>query len=99
MSVRGERRFQQMACATCHRPDSQGRGPVLDGLFGKQAALQTGEAVVADEGYIRESILNPRAKMAVGYKPLMPTYEGQISEVGIVELVEYIRSIGEERKD
>ena len=69
MSVRGERRFQQMACATCHRPDSQGRGPVLDGLFGKQAALQTGEAVVADEGYIRESILNPRAKMAVCLTP------------------------------
>ena len=56
-------------------------------------ALQSGETVVADEGYIRESILEPRAKLVHGYKPLMPTYEGQISEVGILELVEYVKSI------
>jgi cytochrome c oxidase subunit II len=93
MAVKGERRFQQMACATCHRADSQGRGPLLDGLFGKPVALQSGETVVADEGYIRESILEPRAKLVHGYKPLMPTYEGQISEVGILELVEYVKSI------
>ncbi len=96
MAVRGERRFQEMACATCHRDDSKGRGPVLEGLFGHRVALQRGGTVVADAGYIRESILEPRSKLVAGYQPLMPTYAGQIGERGILELIEYIKSL--ERK-
>ena len=97
MEVAGERLFEQYACNTCHRPDSKGRGPVLDELFGSTAALQSGQSVVADEGYLRESILEPNAKLVVGYPSLMPTFKGQISEDGILQLIAYIKSLGTPR--
>ena len=76
----GEKLFQQLACITCHRSDAQGRGPVLEGLFGTPVQLANGETVIADEAYIRESILNPTAKVVAGYQPIMPTFQGQVSE-------------------
>ncbi|MDA0746756.1 MAG: cytochrome c oxidase subunit II [bacterium] len=93
MAVAGERLFQQTGCVTCHRPDSQGRGPVLDGLFGHSVKLKNGQTVLADEAYLRESILTPNAKMVDGYKALMPTYQGQLSEAGILQIIEYIKSL------
>jgi cytochrome c oxidase subunit II len=90
----GQKLFQDRGCATCHQQNQQGRGPVLQGLFGKQQVLQTGESVTVDEGYIRESILNPQAKLAAGFQPIMPTYQGQLSEDQILQLVAYIRSLG-----
>ena len=90
----GERLFQQLGCATCHRPDGTGLGPVLVGLFGQTVRLQSGETVVADEAYIRESVLNPTAKVVAGYKPVMPTFQGLISEEGLLQLIAYIRSLG-----
>jgi len=89
----GEKLFQNLACITCHRADTQGRGPVLQGLFGKTVQLQGGETVVADEAYIRESILHPAAKITAGYQPIMPTFQGLISEEQLLELVEYIKSL------
>jgi cytochrome c oxidase subunit 2 len=94
LASRGERLFQDLACHTCHQPDSQGRGPVLDGLFGKTVQLQGGAKVVADENYIRESIVNPQAKVVDGFQPLMPTYQGLISEEGLLQLIAYVKSIG-----
>ena len=82
-----------MGCATCHRSDTQGRGPNLAGLFGKQVTLDDGRTAMADENYIRESILNPAAKVVAGFKPIMPTYQGQISEEGLIDLVEYIKDL------
>ncbi len=93
LEVSGERLFQELGCATCHKPDSKERGPVLDGLFGKSVKLKSGESVIADETYIRESILKPKTKMLEGYKPLMPTFEGQISEEGILQLIAYVKSL------
>lgn len=94
----GERLFQQYACHTCHKPNSGGRGPVLNGLFGSQVALQGGGRVLADEAYLRESIVNPNAKMIEGYQALMPTFAGQIGEEGILQLIAYIKSLeGAER--
>jgi cytochrome c oxidase subunit 2 len=90
----GEKLFQQLACITCHRSDAQGRGPVLEGLFGKQVQLQDGSKVIADESYIRESILNPRAKVVAGFQPIMPTFQGQVSEEQVLQLIAYIKSIG-----
>jgi len=90
----GEKLFQQLACITCHRSDAQGRGPVLEGLFGKQVQLQAGGKVVADESYLRESILNPRAKVVAGFQPIMPTFQGQVSEEQVLQLIAYIKSIG-----
>jgi cytochrome c oxidase subunit 2 len=88
----GEKLFQQLACNTCHRP--QGRGPQLEGVFGKEVQLQDGAKIVANEAYIRESILNPRAKVVAGFQPIMPTFQGQVSEEQLLQLVAYIKSIG-----
>jgi cytochrome c oxidase subunit 2 len=93
MADAGQKLFVDLACNTCHRPDAQGRGPVLDGLFGKKVVLQSGETVVADEAYVRESILNPSAKITSGYQPIMPTFQGLVSEEQLLQLVEYVKSL------
>jgi cytochrome c oxidase subunit 2 len=89
----GEQLFSDFACNTCHRSDLKGRGPLLDGVFGSTVALQSGARVVADEAYIRESILNPAAKIVAGYQPIMPTFQGQVSEEQLLALVEYVKSL------
>jgi cytochrome c oxidase subunit 2 len=89
----GERLFVSLACNTCHRPDTEGRGPSLDGLFGATVALQSGETAVVDEAYVRESILNPSARITAGYQPIMPTFQGLVTEEQLLELVEYVKSL------
>ena len=89
----GQKLFADLACNTCHRPDAQGRGPVLDGLLGKTVSLQSGGTIVADEAYLRESILNPSAKVTAGYQPIMPTFQGLVSEDQLLQLIEYIKSL------
>jgi cytochrome c oxidase subunit II len=89
----GGKLFQDLACNTCHRPDAQGRGPVLQNLYGKQVSLLSGETVVVDEAYIRESILMPRNKVTAGFQPIMPTFQGLVSEEGLLELIEYVKSL------
>lgn len=93
MEVAGERLFEQYACHTCHKADGSGRGPSLVGLFGKTVALADGRSAVVNETYIRESILNPAAQVVAGYQPIMPTFKGQISEDGILQLIAYIKSL------
>ena len=89
----GEKLFTELNCVTCHRPDSAGRGPVLNGIFGRPVGLASGERVVADEAYVRESILSPAAKVVAGYQPVMPTYLGQVSEEQLIALIAYIESL------
>ncbi len=89
----GEKLFADLACNTCHRPDAEGRGPVLQGLFGRTVTLQSGERALIDEAYVRESILNPSAKITAGYQPIMPTFQGLVSEEQLLELVEYVKSL------
>ena len=89
----GERLFTDLACVTCHRADAGQRGPVLNGLFGSTVQLASGGTVTADVGYIRESILNPQAKIVAGFPPIMPTFQGQVSEEQLLALTEYIRSL------
>jgi cytochrome c oxidase subunit 2 len=89
----GEKLFADLACSTCHRPESSGRGPVLNGLFGTTVDTAAGETVVVDEAYIRESILNPSAKVQAGYQPIMPTFQGVVNEEGLLELIEYVKSL------
>lgn len=93
MPESGEQLFAQLGCATCHRDESDGRGPSLAGLFGRAVQLANGDTVAADEAYLRESILNPTAKMVAGFPPLMPTYQGQVSEEGLASLIAYIKSL------
>jgi cytochrome c oxidase subunit 2 len=83
-----------LGCASCHGEKGEGgRGPTLVGLFGTSVLLEGGQKVTADEGYLRESILNPQAKLAAGYKPIMPTFAGQVSEEQLLQLVAYIKSL------
>ena len=95
----GEKLFADLACNTCHRPDAQGRGPVLQGLFGKTVVLQGGETIVADEAYIRESILMPAAKITAGYQPIMPTFQGLVTEEQLLQLIEYVKSLHAQPQD
>ena len=89
----GENLFTQLACITCHKPDTSGRGPVLAGVFGSTVPLADGRRVVADENYIRESVMNPQAKVVLGYQPIMPTLQGTVSEENLLQLIAYIKSL------
>lgn len=89
----GEQLFQQLGCASCHVQGAGKTAPSLSGLFGQQVTLQDGSTVVADESYIRESILLPQAKVVSGYQPIMPSYQGQISEEQLLQLVAYIKGL------
>jgi cytochrome c oxidase subunit 2 len=89
----GEKLFTQQGCITCHKTDSSGRGPVLTGVFGSTVQLMDGRRVVADENYLRESIMNPQAKIVLGYQPIMPTFQGTVSEENLLQLIAYIKSL------
>ena len=95
MASGGEKLFQQLGCATCHRADTQGRGPNLVGIYGKTQSLDNGQTVTADDNYLRESILNPSAKVVSGFKPIMPTFEGIVTEEQVLSLVAYVKSLSQ----
>jgi cytochrome c oxidase subunit 2 len=92
--VTGEKLFVEKACSTCHYPDGKGRAPSLNGVFGKKVQLADGSIVTADESYIRESILTPNAKIVAGFQPLMPTFQGQLTEEQLLGLIAYVKSLG-----
>ena len=96
MSARGEALFGQYGCVTCHLPDGKGRGPSLVGVYNSNVKLQGGNLVKADDAYLRESILNPRAKVVDTYQSIMPTFQGQISEEGLLQIIAYIKSLEKE---
>jgi len=91
----GQQIFMSLGCSTCHRMDTQGRGPNLTGVFGKPVLLEDGRTVVADEDYVRESVLNPGAKVVSGFKPIMPTFQGIVSEEQVNALIAYIKSLSQ----
>jgi len=89
----GERLFSDLACITCHKADSTGRGPSLLGVFGSQVELTDGRKVTADENYLRESIMNSQAKIVKGYQGIMPAFQGMVSEENLMQLIAYIRTL------
>ena len=93
MAERGAQLFTQLACVTCHLGEGSGRGPSLVGLFGSTVMLDNGTTVVADESYLRESILTSQAKTVAGYQQLMPTFQGLVNENDVASLIEYIKSM------
>jgi len=93
-AVAGQQLYQSLGCVSCHGANGEGgRGPTLAGLFGRQTLLSTGQTVRADEAYIRESIINPQAKLVAGFGPIMPTFQGQVSEDQLVQLLAFIKSL------
>jgi cytochrome c oxidase subunit 2 len=91
----GKQLFSSLGCSTCHRSDVQGRGPNLVGVYNKPVLLEDGRTVTADENYVRESILNPTAKIVSGFKPIMPTFQGIISDEQLNALVAYVKSLSQ----
>jgi cytochrome c oxidase subunit 2 len=89
----GEKLFTQFDCANCHESGRRQRCPTLGGLYGMQVPLASGGTALFDEAYIRESILDPKAKVAAGYEPNMPTYRGQVTEEQMLALIAYIKSL------
>lgn len=92
----GDKLFAMKGCAGCHSIDgTKGVGPSLKGLYGKMENLEGGEQVKADENYIRESILVPAAKIVAGYPPAMPSFQGQLSDEEVGNLIDYIKTLSE----
>jgi cytochrome c oxidase subunit II len=92
-AIAGEELFTREGCATCHFQGNQPRCPSLVNLFGQTVRLADGSSVVVDEAYVRESIMNPAAKVVDGYEPVMPTFEGRLSEEQVYQLTDYIKSL------
>ncbi|MFN2530276.1 MAG: cytochrome c oxidase subunit II [Pyrinomonadaceae bacterium] len=93
-AVAGQQLFQSLGCVSCHGANGEGgRGPTLAGLLGRQTLLASGQTIKADEAYIRESIVNPQAKLVAGFGPIMPTFQGQVSEDQLVQLIAFIKSL------
>jgi cytochrome c oxidase subunit 2 len=93
LAQNGERLFASLSCAACHNTRPDARGPSLAGVYGSKLTLTSGQAITADDAYLRESILNPSQHVTQGYAPIMPTYQGQVSEEGVIALVEYIKNL------
>jgi cytochrome c oxidase subunit 2 len=98
LAAQGEQLFHSYGCSGCHEPGGTVRAPNLDGVFGSPVPLSDGRVVTADERYVRDSILDPKAEVAAGYAPVMPTFAGQIGEDDLAKLVAYIESIGPQRR-
>jgi cytochrome c oxidase subunit 2 len=90
-AANGGQLFRRYGCAECHLAN---RAPNLQGVFGHPVRLNDGSTVIADETYIRESILTPSAKVVFGYQPIMPSFAGQVSDDEMIDLIAYIKSIG-----
>jgi cytochrome c oxidase subunit 2 len=91
----GARLFRQYSCSGCHGQNSGVHAPDLDGIYGHAVPLEGGHFVTADDQYLRDSILNPSAQVVAGYKPIMPSYQGQISEENVMEIIAYIKSLSQ----
>src|SRR5258708_21308036 len=96
MAANGAKLFADLTCNTCHLDNGQGLGPVLKGLYGKPVLLSNGQTVTADEAYIRESILNPQAKVVAGFQPIMPTFQGLVTEEQLLQLIAYVKALGDQ---
>jgi cytochrome c oxidase subunit 2 len=94
VTAAGEVVFRAQGCPTCHEARTEGaRGPTLAGLAGTPVRLEDGRTVTADDTYLRESIVRPQAKLVAGYPPIMPTYQGLVSEEELMQLVAYVKAL------
>jgi cytochrome c oxidase subunit II len=98
MAVTGERLFNRLGCSTCHLPDGSGRGPSLVGVYGKPEKLRSGETRPVDEALIRQAITNPNSVLLPNFAPVMPTFQGQINEEQLLQLISYVKSLGTEER-
>jgi cytochrome c oxidase subunit 2 len=92
LAQNGERLYASLGCNQCHNGTPAARGPSLAGVYGSKLQLANGSEVLVNDAYLRDAILNPSQHITAGYNPIMPTYQGQISEDGLIDLVEFIKT-------
>jgi cytochrome c oxidase subunit II len=86
--------FKKHGCGQCHTTDGTPKeGPTFKGLWGKQEALEDGSTVTVDENYVRESVVDPQAKIVKGFPRTMPPYKGRLKDREISGLIEYIKGL------
>lgn len=93
LALQGRQLFQKLQCVTCHHPEADNRAPILEGIYRRRVALENGQTVEADEAYLRESILFPRRKVRAGWRPIMPTYDKQVSEDEMIRLIAFLKAL------
>ena len=93
LAQNGERLYASMGCNACHNGSAAARGPSLAGVYGSKLQLTNGSQVLVNDAYLRDAILNPSQHVTAGFAPIMPTYQGQISEEGLIDLVEFIKNL------
>jgi cytochrome c oxidase subunit 2 len=98
MASEGQQLFSRLGCSGCHGVNATVRAPLLDGVYGRPVPLESGEVINADERYVRDSILLPRSQVVAGYKPVMPTFEGHISEDELLKIIAYIKALGKNER-
>jgi cytochrome c oxidase subunit 2 len=98
MAQQGAQLFSQFGCESCHTSESGVHGPSLVGIYGKPQRAPNGETHVMDETSIRHSILAPSSVRQANYQSIMPTYQGQIDEEQMLQLIAYVKSLGSEER-
>jgi cytochrome c oxidase subunit 2 len=93
LAQNGERLFASLGCNSCHSGNAGARGPNLAEVYASRVQLASGSYATVDDAFLRDSILNPTMHVTAGFAPIMPTYQGQISEEGLIDLVEYIKTL------
>jgi cytochrome c oxidase subunit 2 len=93
LTQRGRQRFLQYQCVTCHSGTSSAKAPNLEAIYKRTVRLADGRTTTADDDYLRESILNPRAKVVAGFEPIMPAFQGVMPEQDLLELVAFIKAL------
>jgi len=96
----GQSMYESLGCASCHGANGEGgRGPALLGVFNSNVVLSGNQTVKADEGYLRESITNPQAKIVNGFGPIMPSFQGQVNEEQLLQLVAFVKSLSTAKRE
>src|ERR1700733_648102 len=98
MAQMGGRLFSQLGCAACHSSDNSGRGPSLAGIYGTTEKMIDGSTKTVDEALIRQAIVNPNSIMLPNYAPIMPTFQGQVNEEQVLQIIAYVKSLGTEER-
>jgi cytochrome c oxidase subunit 2 len=93
LAQNGERLFASLGCNSCHNSSPNAHGPNLANVYGAHVQLANGQFTTVDDAFLRDTILNPTLHEVAGYAPIMPTYQGQVSEDGLIDLVEYIKQL------
>ncbi|HXD88809.1 MAG TPA: cytochrome c oxidase subunit II [Urbifossiella sp.] len=93
-ALEGRKLFLKFQCISCHSADEHAKAPVLEGLFGRKVALKGGHSTVADFRYLRDSILTPGKEVVEGWEPVMPSFQGQVTEEEMFQLIAFLRSLG-----